>query len=404
MLRTVFSIRTLTTSLTIFAMLFGAGNLIFPMAMGVQSCGHILLSFFGFALTGVILPIIGLLAIVAFGGDSDEFFGRLGSIPGGMLVFFCMMTMGPFIVMPRIVGLSYTMLEPTLSQFSLFSHEITGRALFAFIFSLIAFVSTYRLGKVLDVIGRILSPLKILGLTLLLGAGFWFASGIIPCCAPVSLSKLFITSFDTGYLTLDLIGAIFFGSIVVRLLTAYARPDEKIDISRAMTITGISSILAGVLLGVVYCGMIFLGNSFGSDLGTCDAAHTFRIVTSRVLGSHGTLLIGIIVFLAGLTTLVSITVVIADYIRKHLLRRISHASAVGIVLLICAIIANFGIEKILARSEPFILALYPALIVLTICNLLYKLSGKRFDFVKIPVMITALGSAVQLLGKMCNLW
>lgn len=396
MVRALFNSRIFTTSLTIFAMLFGAGNLIYPPKIGVDACGHIAIGFIGFALTGVLLPMLGILAIVAFEGDCETFFGRLGRIPGGILVFICMMALGPLYVLPRIMSLAYKMLNGFLPTLSFLPFGQSSMSIvFPFLFALIAFFATYRLGRVLDLLGRILSPLKVLGIAFLLLAGIWFSGGIISC--EIDTKKFFMEAFVEGYGTLDLIGGIFFGSIIVRLLSRYARAHEQIDLFRAMTITGISGVVAGTLLGLVYFGMIYLGSAYGSDLHAIAEGDVLPVIVERIIGTQGLLLIGLIIFLAGLTTLVSLTVVVGEYLQRLSGKKLGYSTAVALVLFLSALIASCGLTAILTQAWPFIIALYPLVIVLTVCNLLYKFFG--FTFVKLPVMLTAVLSAVQLLSQ-----
>ena len=54
----------LVVGAALFAMFFGAGNLIFPPALGALSGDQWLLSILGFAITGVGLPILGGYACV----------------------------------------------------------------------------------------------------------------------------------------------------------------------------------------------------------------------------------------------------------------------------------------------------------------------------------------------------
>lgn len=61
----------------LFAMFFGAGNLIFPPALGMLSGDQWLLTILGFALTGVGLPILGVITIAKVGGSLKDFAGRV---------------------------------------------------------------------------------------------------------------------------------------------------------------------------------------------------------------------------------------------------------------------------------------------------------------------------------------
>lgn len=54
----------------LFALFFGAGNLIYPAFLGIYSGSHLFWAILGFCLTGVTLPLLGVVA-VAYSGATD---------------------------------------------------------------------------------------------------------------------------------------------------------------------------------------------------------------------------------------------------------------------------------------------------------------------------------------------
>ena len=77
--RSIISLKQIITiGLAIFSMYFGAGNLMFPIGVGVTSGSDWILGILGFITTAVMLPLVGLIAMVLFDGDYNAFFGRLG--------------------------------------------------------------------------------------------------------------------------------------------------------------------------------------------------------------------------------------------------------------------------------------------------------------------------------------
>src|SRR5580700_8600887 len=100
-------VRLLTVSFAVFSMFFGAGNLIYPLEVGLTSGIDGIVGLVGFLLTAVALPFIGLFAMILFDGNYNEFFNRLGIVPGQMLLFVCLMIIGPVIAIPRIITLSH---------------------------------------------------------------------------------------------------------------------------------------------------------------------------------------------------------------------------------------------------------------------------------------------------------
>lgn len=369
--------RILQVSLVIFAMLFGAGNLMFPLQVGMMSGDHTAWGLAGFILSGVLLPLLGLLTIIGFDGDYNKFFKRLGDIPGSLLLFLCMMALGPLIVMPRIVTLSYEMLQPFLPAMPV--------GLFALGFLSLVFLATYRPRKLLALIGNILSPLKITSLLIIIVSGLF--SGLPAAVSQFSGWDLFKVGAEYGYGTLDLLGTIFFGSIVVKLLQADRQ--EPMSINQRIAVAGMAGIGAATLLSLVYIGMGYLGAFHGQGLSHLNEGQLFSAVSFRVLGTYGAALIGFTVFLACFTTTVALAAVVTDYVSNDLLKKRAPYAQVLLGILAATLIpASFGLGPILKFSMPVIKMIYPLVIVLAVCNALYKLFG--FKYVKVPVLITLL--------------
>lgn len=377
--------RVSAVSLTIFAMLFGAGNLMFPPKLGIEMGQHTWLGFFGFFLSGVVLPMLSLLTIVAFEGDYQKFFGRLGSPLGQIFIFICMLIIGPVVVMPRIVMLPYEMFRP-------FMPAAISPLIFAVLFSGIAFLATYRPGRLIDIVGKILSPLKILTLLIIVGVGLF--SGAAPEPVSASAWALFGRAFTYGYLTLDVLGSIFFGAMIVHLLTKYVAADERLSMQDAMKVTAVSSVCAGLLLGSVYLGMTLLGAYHGQGLGMLNKGAIFGMIAFRVLGSMGAAFIAGSVFLACFTTNVALAAVVGEYVQGISRNRLSYPQAVAAVLAACTVVAQLGLEEIERFSEPLVINyFYPLIVVIMLCNLAYKLVD--FKPIVAPVAITALILFVQ---------
>src|SRR3989304_6237810 len=88
---------TITVGLAIFSMLFGAGNLIFPLMVGIESGCHNSFGMAGFILTAVCLPLAGLISMILFDGNYQAFFERVGKRLGRFMIFICMVIIGPYL-------------------------------------------------------------------------------------------------------------------------------------------------------------------------------------------------------------------------------------------------------------------------------------------------------------------
>ena len=382
-----FQSQTIATGLAIFSMFFGAGNLIFPLKVGLIAGEKNIWAILGFMLTGVILPLLGLIAIILFNGDYKAFFNRLGKIPGACFTLFCMLIIGPLVAMPRIVTLSHIMVAPFLGNISLIY--------FTLLFLSVTFLGTYKESKIINLLGYIISPLLLLSLVIIIVKGL-FVPGEMTHAVNASGLKLFWESIKVGYNTLDVLGAIFFSSIVITILKENLKDHSEKSLKK-LALMGLKAGIIGVtLLALIYLGMSYLGVYHGAGLEHLNEGELFSAISFRILGTQGAIIIALAVLMACYSTIIALTVVVSDYLQQTILRnKISYVQALLLVLTVTAIISNFGLSKILSVSGPFIEAGYPALIVLMLCNIAYKIIG--FKPVKVPVLITLIISCALYL-------
>lgn len=373
-----FNAITITTGLAIFAMFFGAGNLMFPPKVGLMAGDKTFWALLGFLITGVFLPVLGLVSILLFDGDYHKFFGRLGNIPGKLMVLFCLFIIGPAIVMPRIVTLSHTMISPFIPSIS--------PLLFSAVFLFITFLATVRESKIIDLLGYIISPLLLISLAIIIFKGLIIRGPI--AASEYSAAKLFWFNLKEGYNTLDILASIFFSSIIIHMLKQKL-PQESLH---SLAITGLKAGAIGTsLLGIIYSGLSYLGAYHGQGLENLHEGLLFSALSFRVLGQHGALIVATAVLMACFSTIIALAAVLAEYLEIDIFKnKISYQTGLIITLVATLIPATFGLGNILQFSKPLIAIMYPAVIILTICNILYKM----YDFkpVKIPVIITLIAS------------
>ncbi len=369
-----FNAITITTGLAIFSMFFGAGNLMFPPRVGLLSGQHNFWGLFGFLITGVCLPILGLVSILLFDGDYHAFFKRLGNVPGKIMIAFCMLIIGPIIVMPRIVTLSYVMISPFTPYLS--------PLLFSIAFLLITFIATMKESKIIDLLGYIISPILLICLGIIIFKGLIVRGPATH--SELSAGTLFWSNLKFGYSTLDILAAIFFSSIIIQMLK------QKLPKAsyHSLALTGLKAgAIGGVLLAIVYSGLSYLGVYHGLGLETVDLGLLFSAISFRVLGQQGAFIIAAAVLMACFSTIIALAAVLAEFLQDDVFKnKISYITGLIMTLVITVIPANMGLQNILDFSRPFIQIMYPAIIVLVICNILYKV----FDFklVKLPVFLT----------------
>ena len=376
----------IATGLAIFSMLFGAGNLIYPLAVGRDAGNLTFYGMIGFTITAVLLPIAGLVGMILFDGDYKSYFNRLGTTSGAFLIAASMIILGPLVAIPRITTLSHIMIAPFIPVTILQQITPVSSFIFALLFLGITFLATYRENKIIALLGKVISPLLLISLVIIIGQGILSAKCAVPSTA--TAFNLFKTNLIRGYETLDLLGTIFFASIVISILKQSVGPTYD---THKLAMVGLKAGLIGVsLLGLVYTGMSILGVFHGHGLEFVNPGELFREISFNVLGTGGALIISTAVLMACLSTSIALSTVVAEYVQHTIFKnKIGYVSALVITLLACIPLSTFGLGQVLALTGgPLVYIGYPIFIAVTFCNIAYKLIG--FKPIKLPVIITFL--------------
>jgi LIVCS family branched-chain amino acid:cation transporter len=365
----------------LFAMFFGAGNVVFPLDLGRVMGDKVWPAIAGFFLSAVIIPFVGVFDGALFKGDYRAYFRRIGTIPGELLALLCMVLIGPFGAIPRTLTLSHASLAWYFPRLPL--------SLFTVLAGLIILFFTVRKGKIVDIIGKYLGPLKIGLLSAIIVAGFFVEpTTIVTTFTPW---QGFFSGLIEGYYILDLLGAIFLSKLIfnsIKKVPGMNTSDKQIlwDLVKACCI-------GALLLGIVYIGFMITSAYHGSQIPAVGKDQLICALADFLLGRFG-ILAGFTVAIACLTTAIALTAIFADYLSIELFRnKLPYNIAVVMAVFVTCAFANLGFDGIMNAILPFILISYPAMIVLAVLNVAYKLFN--FKPVRIPVYITLLLAALH---------
>ncbi len=360
----------------LFAIFFGAGNLIFPPKLGFASGEFFWPAILGFIFTGVGLPLLGIIVGSLDEGGYKAALRKINPIFGVIFLMAIYLTIGPLFAIPRTGATSYEMaIVPFLNSPS---------ALSLFIFTLIYFGISFFLAvnpsKMVDRVGSVLTPVLLVSIVLLVIRGIYilFNEPATPSDTEsyVSGGSSFFKGFTEGYLTMDAIAAIAFSVIVLNAIKAKGITKE----TGLFKQTVLAGTIAAVALGIIYLTLGWIGNHYSIsaaemakidknqlDLGTYILTH----VADNTFGSFGKLLIGIIVTLACLTTSVGLIVAVSEYFHE-IFPKVSYKVYVIIFTLFSFILANQGLSAVISKSVPVLLVLYPIAMTLVLVMLLAK--------------------------------
>lgn len=357
-----------STGLAMFAMFFGAGNIVFPLALGQLTQNKNFFGISGLIITAVLVPLMGLLAMLLFNGDYGAFFRRIGKVPGFLVAVMILGLIGPFGGIPRCITISFS----TLNAFGLEGIKGVNLTTFSLVSCIVIYLFTFKPSRLLTLLGYVLTPI------LLASLGFIAVKGFLQMPHPAASSFTGWSAFShgvlEGYNTMDLLAAFFFSSVV--LLCLRKGKQTGADNQRIIGVACIGSLIAAVLLTGVYLCFSQLAAGFSSDLANVQNHQMLGALAYQILGPYAGLVASVAVAFACLTTEIALTVVFAEFLHKTLFKeKFSYAVSLLITLILSFLISTLHFEGISTFLVPILQVCYPALIVLCILNILHKVYG-----------------------------
>jgi len=351
----------------LFALFFGAGNLIFPATLGQNAGENLWPAVIGFLITGVGLPFLGILAI-GFSGSRNlqELAGRIHPIYGIIFTSLLYLTIGPFFAAPRTGAVAYDVgITPFVSE------EYSQISLF--LFSALFFAASLWLSltpaKLVERFGKLLSPAIIVLLIFLLVTAIINPMGSIEAPQEAYKSGAFLNGFLEGYNTMDALASLVFGIIVINAIRSFGVKSTQ----GVLAATAKSGIVAVLFLGIIYTGIAYLGATSTEVCGLFETGGpVLGNAASHYFGLAGTMMLSIIIILACLTTSIGLMTSCGEYFHS-LFPKVSYKVFVTFFTTLTFIIANFGLTNIINYSVPVLMFLYPLAIVVMLLAFLSPL-------------------------------
>jgi LIVCS family branched-chain amino acid:cation transporter len=361
----------LSIGLAIFSMFFGAGNIVFPLILGEYAREQNFFASAGMILSGVLVPLIGMLGMILFQGDYYKFFNKIGRWPGFLLILTILAIIGPFAGIPRCITISYS----TFHAFHFpFFDELPLYA-FSFLNCALIFLCTYRPGKILDLLGKVLTPILLLSLAVIAVKGIYMMPS--PTATQAGSWEVFSRGFVEGYNTMDLLASFFFSSVVLTCLRQTSKDnDSESEIPKShFTVAAMGAVIAAALLSIVYIAFSSLSAGFAPFLVGVPKHEILGVIAKYVLGPYAGLTVGIAVFFAVFTTEIALTAIFAKFLHEKIFKgKISYTLALVLTLGVAFAVSTLHFDGIAAILGPVLQVCYPAMIVLSVANLLDKLT------------------------------
>ena len=285
------------------------------------------------------------------------------------MVAAIILCIGPFIALPRTGATTYEMFIVPLFG------NIPPLIPLAVFFGL-ALILTLRESAVIDIIGKFLTPLLFIGLLIMIVMGIINPIGEVADTA--MLETVALEGINAGYQTMDVLAAMIFGIIIVKSVEEKGYKEEKIKRKTAIN----ASLVAAAGLLIVYCGLTYLGATVSEIFNTeIERSQLIINISYGILGETGTIVLGVVVTLACLTTAIALITSTADYFHGISNGKISYKLLAVITAVFSAALAMVGTEQIIAIASPVLSLLYPgALTLLTLSFLKDRISNFTLRF------------------------
>lgn len=372
----------------LFSLFFGAGNLIFPPFLGMESGENFIPAIAGFISTAVFIPLLAVISVSLSNNGLLAIGQRVNPLFGLIFTIVVYLSIGAFYGIPRASSVAYE-----LGFVQVFEVE---SSLTLFLFTVVFFGVTYLLSvdpkKMIDRLAQILTPALLLVLTVLFVKAFTTLNYTEKHVSEKFASAPFLSGFLEGYYTMDAIAALAFGIVIINGLKTSGVTKKK-DIIRGTTYAGM---IAGVGLTIVYLSLSWIGRVLTYNEPVENGAEILVLATDRLFSVGGNLLFGTIVLLACLTTCVGLINACASFFNE-IFPTFSYKQYVVVFVLIGLLITNLGLNTILSIATPLLVFVYPFAIVLILLSLVQYFIGESKKMYVYSMAVTTIFAVISVL-------
>ncbi|TKF79131.1 branched-chain amino acid transport system II carrier protein [Vibrio kanaloae] len=363
----------------LFAFFLGAGNIIFPPLAGQLAGDHFLPAMSGFLLTAVGLPLITIVAVAVAGGSWGHLTKDLPKQAATIMAVLIFIIIGPAFAAPRTGLVAY---EMAVKPFFIDASQ-AHLTLFSIAFFVVTIFFSWSQGKLIDVIGKVLTPALFVGLVILAVAVFVNPQGDILAAHGEYITQPLTKGFLEGYNTMDTFASLMFGMLIVEAIRSKGITDRTATTKYLIS----AGCIAAAGLAFVYISLFFLGATSATvAAGVDNGGAILSLYVQSLFGPSGQLVLSVIVLLACLTTAIGLVSACSDYFSS--LTPLPYKTWVIINGVACATVANVGLSQLISLSVPVLFALYPVAIALVALTFLRS----RFPNQKVAYRVVVLVS------------
>ncbi|MEQ3663530.1 MULTISPECIES: branched-chain amino acid transport system II carrier protein [unclassified Olleya] len=379
----------LITSFALFSLFFGAGNLLLPPLLGYNAGQNWFWVTLGFVITAVVIPIFGIYAHAKLQGTLYDFGKKVSPI---FSFIYCVLIylIAVAIPSPRTAAATH--------EIAIHPNFGTSPLLTSSVYFILVLVFALNRSKILNIIGKYLTPFIVIMLLLVIGIGLYSAQMVTN---PTQMDTPIVAGILEGYQTFDAIAAVVVGAVII--ISINIKTDATFEAKKDLIKK--SGLIAGFGLFIIYAGLIAVGASYGTEIdinsslnNDMQRANLLTGISVKALGGFGYAVLSVLIALACFTTAVGIVTGTADYFKGL----INNSQTVYVVTAIIAsvfgvVVGQLDFNTIIVIALPILLFIYPITIVLIILNAIPNKYATALVF-RVVVLLTFVFSIPDVVG------
>ncbi len=351
----VFNTKLAIAGFAIFSIIFGSGNIVFPLIVGKMYPDYYFWASLGWVISAVLITFLGCYVALLYDGDNNKLMKPIGKHMSFVVMLIIMILVGPLGAMARSVNVSCDCIKTVFPSMN--------SVVFKFVYCLLMTAMAWDPGKLVDLVGRIFTPLKFGGVIGVVVLALYFKDPNIPVSEiHTSASSALCNGLSMGYQTMDMLTAFMIMGTICSYIRNAIKGTNQSDIKSA-SITVF--LIAGTILSIVYVSLIYLASQYSPMLQNTENAALFPKITELALGSSGAWFVAIVISVCCLATNIALTTVFSGYLQNDIFRNKINSKPLILVTGTMAFGSSLiGFDKLCSMMGQVLTYLYPALMVL----------------------------------------
>ncbi|MDR2598212.1 MAG: branched-chain amino acid transport system II carrier protein [Holosporales bacterium] len=306
--------KSFVAGFAIFSMLFGSGNIVFPLVLGKTCPDNWPLALFGWLIAAVLIPMIGYYGAMLFDADRKKYLSPIGKHATSLIMFIIMMLVGPFGVLARIVNVAFGGINNLAPEISIW--------LFSALFTAVTVALAFHPGKIVQLIGIVFTPLKFGGIAVIVLGALYFGGSLSHFTEnPLPPTETLITGFNMGYQTMDLLASLIMAGEVYLYLKRAMPEADRDNKKKLLKFTGTACLIGGIILSIAYIGLLLIGVQYSDRLSDTPAESILGKIAELSMGYSASWFVSIVIAVSCMATAIILSSVFTDYIHDDVLKK-----------------------------------------------------------------------------------